>query len=169
MGDSAIPATILRDTREQRPWAFEGCPVETRDVTLSTGDYSLPSQCSQDAETGTYHPQFAVERKSGPDFLTSLTWERERFRQELQRAAQWPRPLAVVVETPWHTLLDNRGCLAWRDIHPNQVRGTVTAWSTHYNVVFRFTETRRQAELCAFLLLVRNRLVREVDALRDTQ
>jgi len=34
-----IPGTILRDTRERRPWTFDGCAVETRDVTLSTGDW----------------------------------------------------------------------------------------------------------------------------------
>ena len=55
-----IPATILRDTREQRPWTFENCPVETRDVTLSTGDYAVPIHCSHDPETDTYHPQFAI-------------------------------------------------------------------------------------------------------------
>ncbi|MEF8842980.1 MAG: ERCC4 domain-containing protein [Haloarculaceae archaeon] len=159
----SLPATILRDTREQRPWAFDGCGVETRDVTLSTGDYAVPSYCTHDAEPDTYHPAFAVERKSGQDFLDSLTHGRDRFEAELQRASGWSRPLAVVVETSWETLLRGRGCMAWRDVHPNQVVGTVSAWSRHYNVVFRFTETRRRAELCAFLLLVHHGLVRRLD------
>jgi ERCC4-type nuclease len=159
-----IPGTILRDTRERRPWTFDGCAVETRDVTLATGDYAVPTHCARDPETGTYHPRFAVERKSGHDLLTSITRDRERFEAELRRAAEWPRPLAVVVETSWETLLRNRGCMRWRDVHPNQVAGTVSAWASRYNVAFRFTETRRRAELCAFLLLVRHSLAERLDA-----
>lgn len=160
---SPIPTTILRDTREQRPWAFDGYPVETRDVTLSTGDYAVSAHCTHDPETDTYHPRYAVERKSGSDFLTALTWERDRFKRELQRAARWRLPLPVVVETSWMALLRNHGCMAWRDIHPNQVTGTVAAWAKYYNVTFHFTETRRRAELCAFLLLVRHSLVQQLD------
>lgn len=161
----SLPTTILRDTREQCPWTFDGCAVETRDVTLSTGDYAVATHCDHDPERDTYRPRFAVERKSGHDFLTALTWERDRFTSELQRAAEWSRPLAVVVETSWGTLLRNRGCMAWRDIHPNQVVGTVSAWTRHYNVAFHFTETRRRAERCAFLLLARHSLVRQLDGI----
>lgn len=157
------PTTVLRDTREQRPWAFDNLPVETRDVTLSTGDYTVPAYCTHDSERDTYHPHFAVERKSGHDFLTSITWDRDRFERELRRASEWPRPLPVIVETSWQTLLRNRGCMARRDIHPAQVLGTVTAWSRHYNVAFHFVETRNRAPLCALLLLVRHRLVQRLE------
>jgi ERCC4-type nuclease len=159
----SFPTTILRDTREQHPWEFEEFSVETQDVTLATGDYAVPAHCSHDDESATHHPQYAIERKSAPDFLNSLTWDRDRFKRELQRAAQWRRPLPVVVETSWHSLLRNRGCMAQRDIHPSQVSGTVGAWAKYYNVAFHFTETRRQAEHCAFLLLVRHKLVRRLD------
>lgn len=159
----AIPTTVLRDTREQRPWTFADYPVETRDVTLSTGDYAAPAHCTHDPETDTYHPEFAVERKSGHDFLTALTWERDRFERELQRAVRWTQPLSVVVETSWEAVLRNRGCMVWRDVHPNQVTGTVAAWTDHYNAAFHFTDTRQRAELCAFLLLVRHSLVRQLD------
>lgn len=160
----SIPGTILRDTRERRPWTFEGCAVETRDVTLSTGDYAVPAHCTRDPEADTYYPRFAVERKTGHDFLTSITRDRGRFEAELRRAEDWPQPLAVVVETSWESLLRNRGCMRWRDVHPNQVAGTVSAWASRYNVAFRFTETRRRAELCAFLLLVRHSLAERLDA-----
>jgi len=159
---SSLPTTILRDTRERRAWTFDGCGVETRDVTLSTGDYAVPGACDHDPERDTYHPAFAVERKSGHDFLDALTWERDRFESELQRAAEWSQPLCVVVETSWETILRKQGELARRDVHPNQVVGTVSAWTRRYNVAFRFTETRRRAELCAFLLLVRHSLLREL-------
>ncbi|THE66708.1 hypothetical protein D8Y22_00845 [Salinadaptatus halalkaliphilus] len=159
----SIPTTVLRDTREQRPWGFDNLPVETRDVTLSTGDYTVPEYCTHDSELDTYRPHFAIERKSGHDFLTAITWERDRFERELQRAAEWPHPLPVIVETSWQTLLRNRGCMARRDIHPTQIVGTVTAWSQHYNVAFHFVETRKRGALCAFLLLVRYRLVRQFE------
>lgn len=157
-----IPTTVLRDTREQRPWTFDSLPVETRDVTLSTGDYTAPRYCTHDPELDTYRPHFAIERKSGHDFLTAITWERDRFERELQRAAEWSHPLPVVVESSWQTLLGNRGCMARRDIHPAQVVGTVTAWARHYNVAFHFVETRRRATLCAFLLLARYSLARRL-------
>jgi ERCC4-type nuclease len=157
---NAIPTTVLRDTREQHPWTFDECAAETHDVTLSTGDYAVPADCTHDPESDTYYPRFAVERKSGHDFLTALTWERNRFTSELRRAAEWSQPMAVVVETSWQTLLRNRGCMAWRDIHPNQIVGTLSAWTDHYNVAFHFAESRRQAELCAYLLLVRRSLLR---------
>jgi ERCC4-type nuclease len=157
---SSIPTTVLRDTREQQLWTFDGCAVKTRDVTLSTGDYAVPADCTHDPGADTYHPQFAVERKSGQDFLTALTWERDRFTAELQRAAEWPQPLAVVVEISCETLLRNRGRMTWRDIHPNQIVGTLSAWTRHYNVAFHFAEFRRRAELCAYLLLVRHSLLR---------
>lgn len=159
----SLPTTILRDTREQRPWTFDGCAVETRDVTLSTGDYAVATHCVRVPEMDAYHPEFAIERKSCHAFLNALTWDRDRFKSELQRAAEWTHPLSVVVETSWETLLREQGCMAWRDIHPNQIVGTLSAWTRHYNVVFRFTETRRRAELCAFLLLVRHGLIRQLD------
>jgi len=163
-GTSLLPRTILRDRREQHPWEFEGIPTETRDVTLSTGDYAVPAHCRYEPELETYHPTFAVERKSAPDFLNSITWERDRFKHELQRASHWEQPLSVVVETSWQSLLSNRGCLAKREIHPTQVAGTVRSWSNHYNVAFHFTETRRRAQHCGLLFLVRHSLVRRLDA-----
>lgn len=162
-GARRLPSTILRDTRERRPWTFDGCAVETRDVTLATGDYAVPSDCAYDPDADTYHPRFAVERKTCHDFLTALTADRDRFKAELARAADWAAPLAVVVETSWETILGGRGCMVRRDVHPNQVAGTVAAWTRHHNVAFRFTQTRRRAELCAFLLLVRHNLRRRLD------
>lgn len=156
---TSASTTILRDTRERNPWTFDDCPVETRDVTLSTGDYAIPADCTHDSTVDTYHPQFAIERKSGHDFLTALTWDRDRFKSELQRAAEWPQPLSVVVETSWEAILRKQGEIAWREIHPNQVVGTVSAWTRHYNVEFRFFENRQRAKLCALLLCIRRRLI----------
>jgi hypothetical protein len=58
--------TILVDNREQKPWLFEGYPVETRNVTLKTGDYTLEQFCEYDDANDTYIPNLAVERKAPP-------------------------------------------------------------------------------------------------------
>jgi ERCC4-type nuclease len=151
---------VLTDTREKRPWTFDGVPVETRTETLSTGDYALSSHCEYDPEADTYHPRFAVERKSGGDFLTAITWDRERFCAELSRAREWAEPLCVVVETPLATLVAGRGCARDREVHPNQILGTLAAWHQQYNVRFVFAESRGRAERTGLLLLERHRLRR---------
>jgi predicted nucleic acid-binding protein len=40
------------------------------------------------------------------------------------------------------------------------LRGALSAWTHHYNLAFYFAESRRRAELCAYLLLVRHSLQR---------
>jgi len=152
-------ATILRDTREKRPWAFRPHPVETRDVTIATGDYTVTDCCARDSETGTYHPRFAIERKTGQDFLSAITWDRERFEAQLRRAKRWPEPLVVVVEKPWETFAEGRGPMSHRDVRPSQVTGTVSAWRRRYNVEFRFPGSRRASELYALCRLLRARRV----------
>lgn len=151
-------ATILRDRRERRPWEFGPYAVETRDVTLSTGDYTIAEWCVHDADTDTYHPSVAIERKTGHDFLNSITWERDRFESELRRARSWPRPLWVVVEESWETFAENRGLMHRRDIDPGQVAGTVSAWSGVHNVEFRFPGSRRAGQLYALCRLLRRKL-----------
>ncbi len=64
---------IAVDTREQDPLEFPTFP--TKVATLQSGDYSV--------QGGELH--FAVERKSLPDLVTSLTRERDRFCRELHR------------------------------------------------------------------------------------
>lgn len=158
----SLPRTVLRDTRERRPWEFRPFDVEVRDETIATGDYAVAAHCSRDPSTGTYRPRFAIERKTCQDFLTAITWERDRFVAELERAADWPQPLSVVVETSWERLLRNEDCMRWRDVHPNQIVGTVDAWARHYNVEFRFADGRDRAEQCGFLLLARHSLAADL-------
>lgn len=64
---------LLTDTREKHPLAFSH--LQTFPASLQTGDYSVKG----------YETDFAVERKSIPDLLRSLTHERRRFERELQR------------------------------------------------------------------------------------
>ena len=65
---------IVIDTREQRPWTFpENIKVETG--TLRTGDYALKGD----------EENFAIERKSGDDFVGTISAGWHRFCKELKR------------------------------------------------------------------------------------
>lgn len=65
---------IIQDTREQTPWIFHGQTV--RVGTLQTGDYSV---------AGHEAAGIAIERKSLPDLIGSLTAGRDRFKREIER------------------------------------------------------------------------------------
>lgn len=138
--------TILCDTREQKGYDFEGYPVETDRVTLTTGDYTLAEFCEHDDDLDTYHPTLAVERKSAGDFLSSITADRKRFKNEIKRAEDWNEPLEVVVEEPWTTFTHNLNLMQYRDISPENVEATIQTWAEHYNVNFHFFADRVTAE-----------------------
>lgn len=79
-----LPRLII-DTREQLPLSFPH--LEAVQGTLTTGDYSIEGLQSL----------FAVERKSVPDLVGSLTQGRERFFRELERlrGMQFARLLVI--------------------------------------------------------------------------
>lgn len=83
--------------------------VETRDVALSTGDYAVPADYTHNGK----HPSATVrDRMQVRAGLPHRTYVGTRqIHRELQRAAEWPQPLTLVVKTAWETLLRNRGCL----------------------------------------------------------
>lgn len=76
--------TIVIDTREQAPFAFPE-NIETIRSGLKTGDYALQ-----------HDEGFAVERKSLPDFVSSIINNRDRFERELDRMAGWPAKIIMV-------------------------------------------------------------------------
>ena len=111
--------TVVRDTREQKEYHFEG--VETIDRKLDVGDYSVEG----------YEDQFAVERKSLNDLTQSLGVDRERFEREIKRG-QALDELAVVVES------NPREVQQWdyySDIHPNSILGTCRKWPSKYETL----------------------------------
>lgn len=142
--------TVLVDSREQKPWAFQGYPVATETVTMKTGDYAFAEVCDHDADLDTYYPRFAVERKSGQDFIDSITTRRENFQAEVKRAGDWAHPLHVVIEAPWNTFRYGKDFMRYRKVGFPQIRGTVDAWGEHYNVEFHFCSNRAAAERKAF-------------------
>lgn len=139
-------ATILVDSREQKPYEFADYPVETREETLRTADYTLPRFCEYDAENDTYVPWLGVERKSGPDLLQSITHGRDRFKNEIKRADGWPDNLRVMIETDRLIFENNEDFMQYRDVQPNQVLGTLDAWDRYYDVEFIFAGSRQMAE-----------------------
>lgn len=143
--------TILVDNREQKPYTFDPLSdplIEIKGATLTTGDYTLLGLCDHD--DGTYHPNFAVERKSGPDLLNSVTHGRERFSKEIDRASHWEEPLVVVVERPRSVFKENKEFMYSRDIQPSQVIGTVDSWEDYRNVSFEFVNGRKAAQQLTF-------------------
>tara|TARA_R110000851_G_scaffold268071_1_gene420652 strand:+ start:336 stop:767 length:432 start_codon:yes stop_codon:yes gene_type:complete len=66
---------VLRDTREQVPWTFEGQGIQTAPASLATGDYTVP---------GLEHA-VAIERKSLDDWVGTVMRHRGRFYRELDR------------------------------------------------------------------------------------
>lgn len=145
--------TILVDSREQKPFTFESYAiVETQEATLNTGDYTLAELC--DEEDGTYYPNLAVERKAGQDFLQSVTTNRDRFSDEIDRAEDWAEPMPVYIEEPWNTYKYSTGFMQYRDVHPNAIQGTVEAWTEYKNVEFHFFSGRERAQQETFDILM---------------
>lgn len=154
--------TILVDTREQKPWEFDDYAVELRRETLRTADYTLEEFCDYDEENDTYLPRFGVERKSGQDFLQSITHRRNNFEDEVQRAGDWDAPLSVIIEEPYSTFQNNLGFMQYRDVAPSHVSGTVEKWERWYNVEFKFVASRSSAQQhCYDTLLTQRRAVRQ--------
>jgi ERCC4-type nuclease len=141
-----VHLTILRDNREQKPWEFDEFDVTLRNVTLNTGDYTLAEFCEVD-DNDTYYPKYAVERKSGSDFLQSITSNRERFKREIKRASDWECPLKVIIEEPKEpSRYHDDYFMKLADISRSNILGTVDSWERYYNVNFVFAGNRSRAQ-----------------------
>jgi hypothetical protein len=127
--------TIVIDSREQAPFAFEHAKYAgtvTEPGALDTGDYSLAGLTDR----------VAVERKSLPDLVACLAGERERFERELQRAAALDA-FAVAVEASWAELAAGQ----YRSrMTPHSACQSVLAFSARYRIPFLFAGSRAGAE-----------------------
>lgn len=126
--ENAAPVIVI-DTREQRPFHF-GDTIRTVRKCLKTGDYSVEG----------YEGHFAVERKSIPDLIGTLTAGRDRFEREMQRMAAF-RFRRVIVEGSLRQVLAyvkridrDRG----RRVRLNSIIGTIYAFEVRYDVPFIF-------------------------------
>ena len=79
------------DSKEKTPLRFENSIRKS----LETGDYSIEGE----------ENQIAIERKSIPDLIKTLTYGHARFKRELQRAFDFEY-FAIIVEGSYTALID---------------------------------------------------------------
>ena len=132
--------TILIDTREQTPFAFERWPVKTERAGLPTGDYSLPG----------FQDQAAVERKSLDDLVGCFMGkDRERFKRELTRGRVMDL-FAVVVEADLQDIARGR---YQSQMKPQAALQTISAFFIRYGTPFLFCGDRTGGEYMTHALL----------------
>ena len=123
--------TIIIDTRENRPYVFDPSRAHTEKRKLDAGDYSLLG----------FESRIAVERKSLPDFVSTVLRSRGRFSRELQRLAKM-EAACIVVEAGVDTVLNHR----YRsDAHPNAIIGMAIGIEQDYQVPVHFCADRQCA------------------------
>lgn len=127
----APPFTIVIDTREQLPFAFDG--LATKRGTLKAGDYSIEGM-----ET-----RVAVERKSYSDIWGSMSLGRARFERCVKRLAELDRA-AIVIECGLTKLCEQPSRIDRTT--PASVVGGLVSWSCQYQIPVYFCDTRHFAE-----------------------
>ena len=108
--------TIVVDTREQKPYGFNG-EVPTVKAALKAGDYSVLG----------FEEQIMVERKSLSDLVRCVGSDRRRFMKQMKRLLEigLTGEIMLVVESSWEEIAIGQ----WRAtrIKPAQVEGTLLA------------------------------------------
>lgn len=145
--------TIIIDTREKQPYAFDEEKAKSVRGKLDAGDYSLDGLESK----------VAVERKSLADFVSTVLRGRRRFSKELRKLAQMDAA-CVVVEAD---LIDVISGHYRSDAHPNSILGAAVAIEHEYGVPVYFCSDRQcarafvQAYLLRFHKTARRRKMKE--------
>lgn len=130
---------IIIDSREQKPFSFQGYECAIEKGSLPTGDYSLAG----------FTDRIAIERKELSDLLQCLSWERERFTREMERARGLSF-FAVVIEASWQDMAQGN----YRSkMKPQAACQSVMALMARYAIPFFFAGNRRTAEYITFSLL----------------
>jgi ERCC4-type nuclease len=115
------PFTLVIDTREQRPYSFEGVAPTVR-AGLPAGDYSILG----------HETAFAIERKAIGDAFSSFTRERDRFKRELEKLQSYE--LAVIlIEASLDDLLDHPPERV-AHVRPATVINSLLSWRVDYGV-----------------------------------
>lgn len=139
---------IVVDSREQTPLNFSRYEAVVEPGTLEVGDY---------APAGLGH-LCAVERKSLPDLVASLTWERERFEREMRRA-RGLEAFAVVIEG---SLGQVRRHEYRSHAKPHAILQSMCAFSVRYGVTWIWADDPAGAAYFAFHFM--RHYVREAEA-----
>ena len=122
---------IVTDTREQKPlWN------NTQKYKLDFGDYSIVG----------HETHFAIERKSLPDLLQTLTAGHKRFKQELKRSSI-ARCFIIVVDGTYTQMRNKDYPNAWRSrIKGKQVTDICNTLEIKYGVRIKFTTGRVESK-----------------------
>ena len=127
--------TVVVDTREQEPYAFDPALVAVTRQALPAGDYSLPG----------YEASIAVERKSLADYVASVIQGRARFLREVRALAEYDLA-CVVVEGSIDDIVSRR----YRSgADPNAVLGATISIVVDHGVPVFFCGDRQLA--CRFV------------------
>jgi DNA excision repair protein ERCC-4 len=136
---------IYQDTREKKPYSFSKFDCSVTEQELVTGDYCIKGDGGMDGNS--FDPLFAIERKGESDFLKSITWERDRFERELERADSFAHRMPIVVEQTQEYFMEDRH---YPDVHPNSIEATIESHPSQYYVDYYFCRDRRRAAQLTF-------------------
>ncbi len=152
-----LPFTLIYDHREREGgWKFQGLIGDSKDKHrplvikqecrhMVTADYTIDG-C----------PVF-VERKSVPDFLSTITHGHANFRKEHERMSEIIAAggsCCVVIEGEYGAIMDElESGIGPRAIHPASVRGAVSKMPQEFKVPWHFAGSRRRAEEMALWIL----------------
>jgi ERCC4-type nuclease len=139
---------IIQDTREQCPWSF---PTDLATVTvagLPAGDYALAGD-----------DQFAIERKSLEDFVSTVGRDWDRLVREMDRMHHHVARVIVVEGTISDVVMHR---YASPIMKPGYILRQISAL-TLMGVSVLFAGDRATASCMAYALLKRRRAHLEVD------
>jgi ERCC4-type nuclease len=136
---------VVVDSREQTPWTFT---LPTIVAGLPVGDYSIAG--AEDS--------VALERKSLDDFVSSVTWNRERFWRSLEKLRAY-RFGAVIVEASVADVLAGRYV---SKAHPWAILTSALAISVDFGLPVIFAGNASDAARCAQWMLCRHVEKRDV-------
>ena len=118
--------TIFVDVRETKSNVVRHLrrqDISIREIQLKTGDYILSDRV-------------AVERKTIKDFLQSITDQRI-FRQLEDMSGSYEKPVLMLEGNPEFLFLE-------RDMHPNVIRGALSAIAIDYSVPVIWTYNSKE-------------------------
>jgi len=148
---------IAVDTREVTPYKFKGFTVVNS--KLVCGDYSILG----------FESEITIERKTGLDFLQSISHQRDRFKEELKRMMAIKHRF-IVVEDTVDSLLNMTRPEKFKaskkghvrpvlepkiKMHPNSIYMTIISIFIRYQPAFYFAKNRAEGEKFTLSVLKR--------------
>ncbi len=119
---------IVIDTREQHPYVFSNQVVRRK---LDAGDYSIEG----------FETVAAIERKELNDYVQTVIYQKERFKKEMAKLAQY-RLKAIVVEASMADIFAGR---YEGHISPQSVIGSTVGIHLAYGIPIHFCCNRQIA------------------------